>query len=657
MKNYKTLLYLLVLIGFLGVSCGDKMGLDPTLEGNLGMQGELVFDYPEIEISPPPSSDPIPLDRLQAYINREIALKGDFGWDMADDYTLWSAVVGGDSIIYLGYKAIGIDSIDYKTLDLKSEPWQNARAYTIGFILRELNTRYPEKGISEEDILVKEQKLIPLIQLKVYDYETIAKLRKLQTVRYVEPHGLKPESTSQLRSSETLGSINLGSGSGSGSGSSGCGSDCSTNCPRSSDYFTISPNSKVGWNVGAGNHNVASTTSSMWDHCPAGAGITIALIDTGIDPDNDLLDPNDQFATGLSAGRTQQRINMYDVGNEANDTDDQCGHGTRMAALLANPRNNVGGITGMAYRANLVVYRAGNGPAISFLLATVKDAVIDAYEDIAARADIDIISMSMGSNIKLRSINDAVESAYASGKLIFCAAGSGGIEVHPAKSAKVETIAVTGVSNNSPSHTNLTEAQKCGTGTYVDFSMFTEETIPSGTRYGLSTKMQQGDEITWSKQSSHATALCAGIAASVWSVDPNFSRAQVLGFLRTAASMGFNRDDDFGWGIVDGQSAVNNANLVANPLFAVTIAGPTLLNTYGQKTWTPQVSGASTANLSYSWQWETSSPTNGASYNYWYYPSGNTNFTYYTLTLSATEQGGLNRTASTSIQIYPDYPN
>ncbi|MEM6345675.1 MAG: S8 family serine peptidase [Bacteroidota bacterium] len=636
------------------MGCGDQVSLNPNQEPSL-IWDSGNFTFPEIEIFSPPSKDPIPVDRLLALIDATLKDRGDFTWEMVDSYTLWSAVVGGDSIVYVGYKVIGLDSLDYSTLDLQDPIWQEARAYTIEYVLQELKALHPDQAFTEEQILVKEQKLIPLIQLRVSDYELIAKLRQLPSVRYVEPHGVSQETLSQARSGETgggSGNVNIG---GSTNWTS-CSNDCSTNCPTSADYFTITPNSKVGWNAGVNAHNVANLTTSMWDHCPAGAGITVALLDTGIDPANDQLDPQGQFAVGLSAGRTQERINMFNVEVEGDDTDDQCVHGTRMAAIIAHPRNDDGGITGMAYRVNLVVYRVGDLPAISYFNPLSVDAVIDAYEDIAQRQDIDLVSMSMGSNTKINPVNDAVSLAHANGKMIFCAAGSSGFEIHPAKSATTQTIAVTGVTRNSPSNTNLIKAQGCAKGSYVDFSMFTEEDLLTYTRTGLSTKMQDGDEVTWSSQSSHATALLAGIAASVWSVDPNFSREQVLGFLKSAASMGLNRDNEFGWGVIDGQSAVFGANLVANPPFSVSIAGPTSLSSYGQITWTSQVTSASTANLSYSWQWESETPTTGASCSRWFYPSGNSTFTFYTLSLTVSEQGGLNRTASTSIQIYPNFP-
>lgn len=148
-----------------------------------------------------------------------------------------------------------------------------------------------------------------------------------------------------------------------------------------------------------------------------GAGIKVAVIDTGID----YMHP----ALGGGIGDGFKVIGGWDFVDGDDDPMDTYGHGTHVAGIVAA---NGGGLTGVAPEASLVAYRAlegqrGNG---SDVLAAIERAV-DPNQDgnLADRADV--VNMSLGGMaFEDDPLVDAVESATAAGVVFCIAAGNSG---------------------------------------------------------------------------------------------------------------------------------------------------------------------------------------------------------------------------------------
>ncbi|MDX2245167.1 MAG: S8 family serine peptidase [Bacteroidia bacterium] len=548
-----------------------------------------------------------------------------FDWSMADDYTLWSAVVAGDSTVVVGYKPATLDSINHilHLIDLNNPDWMYARDYTIEFVRQQLQILHPGTAFPTDTFLLRSHEVLPILYFKLSDYEVIAGLRQLGTVVYVEPEGYNEN----LYAADPI-------------RTSGCNEE--TDQIESSDYFTISPNSKVSWHLGIGTHRV----SLAWDVCPKGTGITLGLIDTGIDSDNTYLSQSGLFTSGQSGGRTIEKFGTFD----GTSPHDLCGHGTRMAGILAHPRTNNGGITGIAYKSSLVSYRVANGVILDG--TEEKEAVVDALTALGDRSDVRIISMSVGKVFEHQPITQAIKYAYGKGKLIFCAAGGGYQETHPAKSPSLanEVVAVTAAKYdyNDPNHVNLTKALYCPFDTYVDFAGLVEENMPTKTRFALSTQLDNGASLAWSKKASAATATTAGIAALVWSCNLNRSRAQVLAILQQAGSRWGNVSTDYGYGVIDAKEAVDLANI---PLpLTVQISEPSVIEISGTYLWTATVANSTAPNLTYTWKWNGTTVATGTNVSSYtrsvIIPSSGTVTS--TLSLTIIEQGGLNRTQTAS---------
>lgn len=160
-----------------------------------------------------------------------------------------------------------------------------------------------------------------------------------------------------------------------------------------------------------------------------GAGVKVAVIDTGIDYDHPDLRPN--VKGGWNATDAER----------ANDFKDDHGHGTHVAGTVAAVRNSVG-VAGVAPEAELygvkVLDAYGSG--------TFADVI--AGIDWAVHKRMDVANMSLGASVGTESLAAAVKAAAEAGVAIIAAAGnSGGSVGYPA--FYPEAIAISALDSNS----------------------------------------------------------------------------------------------------------------------------------------------------------------------------------------------------------------
>jgi subtilisin family serine protease len=328
------------------------------------------------------------------------------------------------------------------------------------------------------------------------------------------------------------------------SSSSVCGQE--SEALNSADYTTISPNAKLPWNFPI--HNI----DTAWNYS-TGSGITIGIVDTGASTNQYLL--NDGINNGDSSGKTIQRYGVYVDSfwpwtTKTDGVNDKCGHGTSMTGIAGAPRNNKGLPVGVAYNANLIVYRAASNVVLEGYHE--QNGVAKAFTQLGNNSNVKIISMSMGHIFTVNKIKDAIKYAHSKGKLIFCAAGTStsftnfvGV-IFPASMS--ETVAVTGIEQNSI----YKVCDTCHDGNDIDFTIMMERSNNNHVPV-LSYYSDQSDYIGGS---SVATAMSAGIAALVWSKNPSWTRSQVLDKLLTTAHLYPNKHSSFGWGMLNALDAV-----------------------------------------------------------------------------------------------------
>ena len=450
-----------------------------------------------------------------------------FNWNHATDLMIYSALVHHDSMLSIGFKPAELTDLNRNLhkFDFIDEKWISARN-KIHNVLEDLLRSKNIGSIDPERLYpMKKYNNRPYINIKIADLEAITLLRSMAEVRYVEPmtFHLTPPQKSDSGCSDYSGSINA------------------------ADYESISPASRLSWNL------KASQVDSAWTHSSKGAGVWVAVMDSGVADEQDKL--GSEFGEGQSTGRIVEKQGFYDPngGTNYDGVNDQCGHGTAMASVATGPRGFDQTPAGAAYKANLVSYRCVQDVVIN--TAAEKNGVSLSLAHAAVDPRIKIISMSLGDVFYNSQVGDEIIIANNLGKLIFAAAGTSttftswyGV-IFPANMN--ETVAITGVRDDSP----RTKCGSCHSGSEVDFVIVMQRAADNS-RNGMclgEANHSQG----YVGGSSCATAQQAGIAALIWGNNPTWTKGQVINRMITSADNYPFRDDEFGWGVVDARLAVS----------------------------------------------------------------------------------------------------
>ena len=274
-------------------------------------------------------------------------------------------------------------------------------------------------------------------------------------------------------------------------------------------------------------HLDAMHAEDMW-RTSTGKGITVALIDTGVDKSNpdlegQVLDGKD-FAPASHAGDE--------------NTDDN-GHGTGMAGLIAGTGAYAGGkgAFGLAPGVKILPVRMPGAEDVSpFAVSGYFSKGIRYAADSGAR----IINISMGGGSNARELTEAVRYALGKGSLVFAAVGNDAEKQHeveyPAATPGVVGVAAVGK--------DLKRASFSQYGPQVDIAAPGVDMVHAcGGKTGLCR----------TEGTSDATALASASAALVWSSHPTWTNNQVLRVMLNtlgAPTDGAKRNDSIGYGIV-----------------------------------------------------------------------------------------------------------
>ncbi|KAG0511780.1 MAG: Peptidase S8/S53 subtilisin kexin sedolisin [Nitrosopumilales archaeon] len=155
-----------------------------------------------------------------------------------------------------------------------------------------------------------------------------------------------------------------------------------------------------------------------------GTGITIAVIDTGVDYNHpDLFGLGDQ-------GKV---IGGYDYIDKDSTPIDTSGHGTEVAGIIAAD----GQLKGIAPKSKILAYRVsddGNSVSSDLIIKAIEQAIVDGA---------DIINISLGINRTNQKIDNAVNKAIDQGILVVTAAGNNGPELGTIGSPGLNPNAIT----------------------------------------------------------------------------------------------------------------------------------------------------------------------------------------------------------------------
>ncbi|MCZ7457651.1 S8 family serine peptidase [Streptomyces sp. WMMC940] len=253
----------------------------------------------------------------------------------------------------------------------------------------------------------------------------------------------------------------------------------------------------------------AMNAEEIWK-TSTGKGITVAVIDTGVDPSTPSL--RGQVLKGKDVAEAK-----------GDETDDYTGHGTTMAELIVGTGAG-GGLKGLAPGAKVIPYRVSD----TELQNKEKVNAFDEEEAIRAAADSEarIINISFGSEYYASPVREAVKYAQSKGKLLFSSSGNLGAGNNKASypAAYPEAIAVGATDRNGEVADYSTH------GDFVDIAAPGSD-IPGYCNEKLKDYCPKGG-------TSAASAIASASAALIWSAHPEWTANQVLRVMFESAGRG-----------------------------------------------------------------------------------------------------------------------
>jgi serine protease len=285
-------------------------------------------------------------------------------------------------------------------------------------------------------------------------------------------------------------------------------------------------------------HLKAAGAEKAWD-ATRGEGVTVAVIDTGIYPVDDL-DP----------GRLVKGWNF--VGNNDDARDDHA-HGTHVAGTIAQSTGNGKGVAGMAPRARLmpikVLSAAGSGTSHD-IAEGIRWAV-----DHGAR----VLNLSLGGGGRSLAMESAVAYARRRGAVVVCAAGNSGSRgvSYPAAYRAAFAVSAVGPQGRLAPYSSygpqVAIAAPGGDKSQGEEAGVLQQTLAEGST--------DESAFRWFQGTSMATPHVAGAAALVMSVGVTAPGA-VEDLLRSTAKEPPAKDPErYGAGLLDAAAAVRKATL------------------------------------------------------------------------------------------------
>lgn len=141
-------------------------------------------------------------------------------------------------------------------------------------------------------------------------------------------------------------------------------------------------------------------TAEAWD-ATEGEGVTVAVLDTGVDTDHPDLKGNIVGAISM-------------IGEDGKDKN---GHGTHCAGIVAALKNDIGGV-GVAPKAKIYSIQVLGENGSGSIAASIQGVIA------ATEANVDVISMSLGGIFHIPLFQDAINDAVKKGIVVVAASGN-----------------------------------------------------------------------------------------------------------------------------------------------------------------------------------------------------------------------------------------
>ncbi|MFI5934672.1 S8 family peptidase [Actinoplanes sp. NPDC051494] len=292
-----------------------------------------------------------------------------------------------------------------------------------------------------------------------------------------------------------------------------------------------------------------------WEHS-TGAGVIVAVIDTGVDATHPDL-----------AGAILPGID-YLTGTTGTSSDPN-GHGTHVAGTIAALTGNDVGISAIAPDTKILPIRALDAKG-SGNMADVANGIV-----YAADHGADVINMSLGATTEIAAMTNAIAYARDKGVTVVAAAGNDGEKgspvAYPAADPGVIAVAATDTADRVASFSNR--------GDYIDIAAPGYQT--------LSTYPTDNGSYAIDSGTSMASPHVAAVAALIKAYRPAATPDQIETILEdSAVDLGATgKDTGYGWGRVDAAAALDLTadGSTAPSTTAITVGAGALTVLYGTR--------------------------------------------------------------------------
>jgi len=289
-----------------------------------------------------------------------------------------------------------------------------------------------------------------------------------------------------------------------------------------------------------------------WDITTGDTSVTVAVIDDGVVATHPDLVDNVVLQADATSGSVVEGPTGVD-----NDPCDE-GHGTQVAGVIGAAGNNGTDVAGVNWSVSLLdiqVY-GGEGGCES----TTDDTVIAAL-DFAVTEGATVVNLSLGGAADAcpTAYQVAIDNARENGVVVVAAAGNEeqvpelqGVTQVPASCNGVISVGAIGLSGDRAGYsTTNPSVDLAAPGGDVE-----RDDLP-----GLILSTSQNGGVEPTQGTSFASPYVAGLAALVLAVNPDLTPDQVESVLEgTVADLGpAGRDNEYGWGLVQGGGAVQVA--------------------------------------------------------------------------------------------------
>lgn len=298
-----------------------------------------------------------------------------------------------------------------------------------------------------------------------------------------------------------------------------------------------------------------------------GLGTVVAIIDTGAQVDHpDLVsqlwtNSGEIVGNGVDDDKNGYVDDLHgwhwyhdEEGQPRSDSDvrDGHGHGTHVAGIVGAARNNAQGIAGVAPDTRLMILRIFGRPDVPND-ADGKESDIALAVLYAADNGADVINMSLGGDLDVPALREAVRYAINRGIVVIAAAGNtGGKVLYPARYPEV--IAIASIDSNDK------RVASSGYGPEISLSApgagILSTSRPAG---GSCASFQQ---YYWTcSGTSMAAPFVSGTAALIYEIYAGYDPVHIRTILElTADDIGATGYDEMtGWGRINAERAVEYA--------------------------------------------------------------------------------------------------